>query len=206
MIDFKQGWISAKPSLVLGEGGLLTGPLRPRRRTTKTESSASHRKSSPRGPRAGFSSATEEAAAATKATMKLASQFQLSPGFPVPLGAARTRRGWAARYDAAHPPSPAASSGASSGARHLEPTALRGLAAERSQSASSRPLPRPHVFFFVVVVVNLSIPLLLIFSKNILFCFVSLLVLCLQFYQFPSFFPSFYLSLFCVSFSGFLSA
>ncbi|XDA86654.1 hypothetical protein R6Z07M_016375 [Ovis aries] len=64
--------------------------------TLRAETTSVSRKSVPRGPRAGFSSATEEAAAATKATMKLASQFQLSSGFPVPLGAARTRRGWAA--------------------------------------------------------------------------------------------------------------
>ena len=31
------------------------------------------------------------------------------------------------------------------GARHLEPTALCGLAAERRQSASSRPLLRPII-------------------------------------------------------------
>ena len=92
--------------------------------------------------------------------------------------------------------------GAALGARLLEPTALRGLAAERA----ANPLPAVHCLGPVVFFVSLSkgIPILLIFSKNIIFCFVSLLVLCLQFYQFSSFFPSFYLSLFCVSFSRFL--
>ena len=55
-----------------------------------------------RGPRPGFSSTTVEAAAATTAMMKPASQFRLSSGFSVLLGAARTRRGWAARSATPH--------------------------------------------------------------------------------------------------------
>ena len=78
--------------------GSSPAQLGPRRRMTKKAlSSAPHRKSSLRGPRPAFSSTAEEAVAATKAMMKLASRVQLSSGFSVPLGAARTRRGWAAR-------------------------------------------------------------------------------------------------------------
>ena len=87
-------------------GGFSLAPPGPRRRTTKKElSSVSHRKSSPRGPSPGFSSATEEAEA-TKAVMKPASQFQRSSDFSVPLGAARTRRGPAARYAQLSVPGP----------------------------------------------------------------------------------------------------
>ncbi|CAI9159816.1 unnamed protein product [Rangifer tarandus platyrhynchus] len=68
--------------------------------------------------------------------MKPASQFQQSSGFSVPLGAARTRRGWAARYAQLTDPRAAV------GARHLEPSALRGLA----DASCPQPCPDPGCF------------------------------------------------------------